>query len=56
LKTTKAASTEEEIAPHAEVYRRYRREWMLLIADARRCSFPWINPATLLEAVEGATS
>jgi hypothetical protein len=54
LKTTKAAST--EIAPHAEVYRRFRREWMLLVADARRCSFPWINPGKLLEAVEGATS
>jgi 7-cyano-7-deazaguanine synthase in queuosine biosynthesis len=56
LRTTKAASTDEEIAPHAEVYRRYRREWMLLIADARRRGFPWITPARSLALVEGATS
>ena len=56
LKTTKAATTEEQIAPHAEVYRRYRREWMLLIADARRRNFPWITPSRSLAAVEGATS
>jgi 7-cyano-7-deazaguanine synthase in queuosine biosynthesis len=56
LKTTKAASTEEQLAPHAEVYRRYRREWMLLIANARRRSFPWITSSRSSAAVEGATS
>jgi hypothetical protein len=56
LMATKAVSTDEEIAPHAEVYRRYRREWMLLIADARRRNFPWITPVKSLELVEGATS
>lgn len=56
LATTKAACTEEEIAPHAEVYRRYRREWMLLVADARRRNFPWIAMTKSLAAVEGATS
>ena len=55
LKTTKAVSTEEQIAPHAEVYRRYRREWMRLIADARRRNFPWITSHRSLEAFEGAT-
>jgi 7-cyano-7-deazaguanine synthase in queuosine biosynthesis len=56
LKATKAASTEEQIAPHAEVYRRYRREWMLLIADARRRNFPWITPARSPAALKGATA
>lgn len=56
LMTTNAVANDEEMAPHAEVYRRYRREWMLLIADARRRGFPWITPARSLALVEGATS
>jgi len=56
LKATNAVSSDEQIAPHAEVYRRYRREWMLLIDDARRRNFPWIIPARSLAPLEGATS
>ena len=56
LKTTGAAITDAQIAPHAEVYRRYRREWMLLVADARRRNFPWVTPAKSPAMTEGATS
>jgi hypothetical protein len=56
LKATKAASTEEQIRMHAEVYRRYRREWLLLIADARRRNFPWISPARSQAALDGANA
>lgn len=55
LRTTKVASTDEEVAPHADVYRRYRREWMLLIAEARRLGFPWISPARSLALAVGAS-
>jgi hypothetical protein len=54
LKATSAASTEEQIRMHAEVYRRYRREWGSLIADARRRNFPWITPAGSRAALDGA--
>ncbi len=54
LKATKAASIEQQIRMHAEVYRRYRREWLLLIADARRRNFPWITPARSRAALDGA--
>jgi hypothetical protein len=54
LKATRAASTEEQIRLHAEVYRRYRREWGSLIADARRRNFPWITPARSRAALDGA--
>jgi 7-cyano-7-deazaguanine synthase in queuosine biosynthesis len=56
LKTTGVVGNDSDISAHAEVYRRYRREWMLLIADARRRSFPWIAPARTLAIAEGATS
>ncbi len=56
LKTTHVVTDDAQIAAHADVYRRYRREWMLLIANARRRNFPWIAPARTLAIAEGATS
>jgi 7-cyano-7-deazaguanine synthase in queuosine biosynthesis len=56
LRATNAVSTDEQLVPHAEVYRRYRQEWLALIADARRRGLSWITPARSLARVEGATS
>ncbi len=55
LRSTGVVAKDEQIAPYAEVYRRYRREWMLLVAEARRRSFPWITPAKSMAKKEGAT-
>jgi hypothetical protein len=49
-------ATEQQIRMHAEVYRRCRREWLLLIADARRRNFPWISPARSQAALDGANA
>lgn len=56
LKATGVATDDAQIASHAEVYRRYRQEWMSLIADARRRNFPWIPAARSLVMSEGAAS
>ncbi len=56
LKATKAVSSDGQLAPHIEVYRRYRKEWLLLIADARRRHLPWIDLARTLARAQGATS
>lgn len=56
LRTTSVVTNDSQISAHADVYRRYRREWMLLVADARRRNFPWIAPARTLAIAEGATS
>ncbi len=55
LRATHAVSTDEELAPHIEVYRRYRQEWLAIIADARRRCLPWISPARSMARAEGAT-
>lgn len=54
LMATNAVTSDEQLAPHVEVYRRYRREWLELIADARRRGLPWITPARSLARAEGA--
>ena len=56
LRTTHVITNNSQISAHAEVYRRYRREWVLLIADARRRNFPWIAPDRTLAMAEGVTS
>lgn len=55
LRATNVVTEDGQIAVHANVYRRYRKEWMLLIADAHRRNFPWIAPARTLAIAEGAT-
>ena len=55
LMATRAVSSDDQMAPHIEVYRRYRHEWLLLIATARCRGFPWMNSASS-RALEGATS
>ncbi len=56
LKATNAVSSDAQLAPHVEVYRRYREEWLPLIADARRRRLPWVSqPRSLLNS-QGATS
>lgn len=54
LKMTKAAITDGQIAQYAEVYRRYRQEWLALIADARRRGLPWITTVGSPAITEGA--
>jgi hypothetical protein len=56
LRATNAISNDGQLAPHIEVHRRYRKEWLLLIADARRRHFPWIDPIRTLARAQGATS
>jgi len=56
LRSTHVVTDDAQIAAHADVYRRYRREWMLLLADARRRNFPWIAPVGTLVLAEGAAS
>lgn len=55
LYATRAVTTDAELAPHVEVYRRYRREWVPLIADARRRGLPWVAPARSLALAGGAS-
>jgi 7-cyano-7-deazaguanine synthase in queuosine biosynthesis len=55
LRATNAVSTDEQLAPHVEVYRLYRNEWLALIADARHRGLPWITPARSPARAEGAT-
>ncbi len=45
LLATRAISSDEQLAQHVEVHRRYRREWLDLIADARRHGLPWLAPS-----------
>lgn len=54
LRATHAVSTNEQLAPHVEVYRRYREEWLVLIADAIRRGLPWVLPARPFARMEGA--
>jgi 7-cyano-7-deazaguanine synthase in queuosine biosynthesis len=42
LLSTGAASSEEEIVRFAELYRRYRQEWLKIIAEGRRQRWPWL--------------
>jgi hypothetical protein len=56
MRATHAVSTDGQLVPHVEVYRRYRQEWLALIADARRRGLPWITSARSLARAEGATS
>jgi len=53
LHATRAISSDEELAQLVEVHRRYRREWLALIADAQRRKLPWVAPALY---VHGAAS
>ncbi len=55
LFATEAVATDAELKPHVEVYRRYRREWKTLIADARQRGLPWIAPARSLALAGGPT-
>ena len=56
LKATNAVSSDAQLGPHIEVYRRYREEWLSLIADARRRGLPWATRPSSLAKVQGATS
>jgi 7-cyano-7-deazaguanine synthase in queuosine biosynthesis len=56
LRVTQAISSDEPLAPHVEVHRRYRREWLALIADARRRGLPWVAPSLPPALAQGATS
>jgi 7-cyano-7-deazaguanine synthase in queuosine biosynthesis len=42
LWSTGAVSSEEEIAAYAEVYHRYRQEWLKIIDVGRRSRMPWL--------------
>ena len=42
LLATHAISSDDQLPPHIEVYRRYRQEWLALIADARLRRLPWV--------------
>lgn len=56
LKATNAVDSDHQIAPHAEVHRRFRREWVSLIAEARRRGFPWVSPTKSRPLVQGVAS
>ena len=56
LKATNAVSSDAQLAPHIEVYRRYREEWLPLIAEARRRHLPWVARTPSLAKAQGATS
>ena len=45
LYATHAVCADSELDAHAEVHRRYQREWETIIADARRRDLPWVVPA-----------
>ena len=55
LYTTCAVSTDEELAPYIELYRRYQKEWADLIADARLQGFPWIESVHSLSCSQKAS-
>jgi 7-cyano-7-deazaguanine synthase in queuosine biosynthesis len=44
LRETNAVSSDSQLAPYVEVYRRYRKEWLSVIAEARRLALPWVVP------------
>lgn len=44
LWATNAISSNEQLGPHVEVHRRYRQEWLALIADARHRGLLWVTP------------
>ncbi|MBX9790814.1 MAG: 7-cyano-7-deazaguanine synthase [Pirellulales bacterium] len=46
LRATEVPLTEDAMA--LEVHRRYREEWLLLIAEGRHRGFPWLVPTTSL--------
>lgn len=54
VKATSAAANDAQVACYAEVYRRYRREWMLLIEDARSRNFPWTVRSRTIAVADGA--
>lgn len=54
LTVTRAVSTDAEISPYIEVYRRYRREWEAIITEARRRGAPWTLPGRSPAMVGGA--
>jgi 7-cyano-7-deazaguanine synthase in queuosine biosynthesis len=56
LRATHVVTDDSQIAAHADVYRRYRREWISLVDDARRRNFPWVSQARTLAIAEGVTS
>lgn len=55
LRATYAISSDEQLAQHVEVHRRYRREWLSLIADARHHCLPWVAPFRSPVLAQGAT-
>jgi 7-cyano-7-deazaguanine synthase in queuosine biosynthesis len=55
LRATRAISSDDQLPPHVEVYRRYRQEWLALIADAQRRGLPWVSPARSPALALGAT-
>ena len=54
LRVTQAIASDAELASHIEVHRRYRREWLAIIANARRRGFPWVAPTRPLALAQGA--
>jgi 7-cyano-7-deazaguanine synthase in queuosine biosynthesis len=56
LRATNAVSSDAQLGPHVEVYRRYRKEWLPLIAEARRLALPWVTPVRSFAHAQGATS
>ena len=56
LYATHAVSTDTQLIPHVDVYRRYRREWVALIADPSRIGFPWIARTGSSTYAQGATA
>jgi hypothetical protein len=55
LKATNAVSCDAQIEPYVEIYRRYRKEWLSLIDDARRRGLPWVAQNRTLADAQGAT-
>lgn len=56
LYVTHAVFSNEELKPYVDVYRRYRREWDALIADARHRGLPWVAVARSPAFAQGATA
>ena len=54
LRATHAISSDEQLAKYVEVHRRYRREWLALIADARRRGLPWVASSRPPVLAQGA--
>lgn len=54
LWATHVISSDEQLGPYVEVHRRYRREWLSLIDDARRQGLSWAFPTRSPVLAQGA--